>query len=410
MSHAVQHNRELDSRYSWARLFLSVVLSTIGGAGTWTVVVALPALQQEFGVNRAGVSMSYTLTMLGFGVGAITVGHLSDRFGIMRPVMGSAALLGLAYIIAGQSASITQFAIIQGLIGVGCAATFAPLMADVSHWFEKSRGAAVGIFASGNYIAGVIWPPVTQHFIEVSGWRLTYLGIGVFILLTMIPLSWYLRRRASFDDHDNGSTRNVATERPLGFSPGALQALLAIAGVGCCVAMSMPQVHLVAYCSDLGYGPARGAQMLSVMLACGVISRLTFGFISDRIGGIRTLILGSALQGFALLMFIPFNGVVSLYLISAMFGLFQGGIVPSYAIIIRKYFSPREAGQRVSFVITATLVGMAFGGWISGVIFDATGSYRFAFVNGIAFNLLNLAIASLLLWRSGEGFMRRAAA
>lgn len=402
---------ELDSRYSWMRLIVSVILSTIGGVGTWSVAVAFPALQQEFGVSRADVSLGYTLTMLGFGAGAILSGRISDRVGIMPAIIGSAVLLGLGYIIAGQSSSLTQFAVIQGaLIGVGCASTFAPLMADISHWFERSRGAAVGIFASGNYIAGVIWPPVTQHFIETSGWRLTYFGIGVFCILTMIPLAFYLRRRATFMDHASEPSVAASHVKPLGFSPNALQALLAIAGFGCCVAMSMPQVHMVAYCSDLGYGPARGAQMLSVMLACGVASRLTFGFIADRIGGFRTLILGSALQGFSLLMFLPFNSVVSLYLIAGMFGLFQGGIVPSYAIIIREHFSPREAGQRVSFVITATLMGMAFGGWISGVIFDVTGSYRLAFANGVAFNLLNLSIAVFLLWRAnGRSFARAAA-
>ena len=160
----------------------------------------------------------------------------------------------------------------------------------------------------------------------------------------------------------------------------------------------MPQVHLVAYCSDLGYGPARGAQMLSLMLGFGIVSRLTFGLICDRIGGLRTLLLGSALQGTALLLFLPFDGLVSLYVISALFGLFQGGIVPSYAIIVREYFSPKEAGARVGTVIMATLFGMALGGWMSGAIFDLTGSYKAAFVNGILWNLMNVSIA-LWLWR-----------
>ena len=195
-------------------------------------------------------------------------------------------------------------------------------------------------------------------------------------------------------------TRFTGTPASLGLSPSALQTLLLIAGVACCVAMSMPQVHLVAYCGDLGYGPARGAQMLSVMLACGIVSRLTFGAICDRIGGLRTLLIGSALQGLSLLLFLPFDGLVSLFLISALFGLFQGGIVPSYAIIIREFFPPREAGARVGMVITATLFGMALGGWMSGAIFDATGSYKAAFVNGILWNLVNVSIAVWLLRRS----------
>jgi MFS family permease len=193
-----------------------------------------------------------------------------------------------------------------------------------------------------------------------------------------------------------------------GLSPNALQALLVIAGLACCVAMAMPQVHIVAYCGDLGYGPARGAQMLSLMLACGVVSRLVSGAICDRIGGLRTLLLGSALQGLSLLLFIPFDSLASLYLISALFGLFQGGIVPSYAIIVREYFPAAEAGQRVGAVIMATMFGMALGGWMSGKIFDLTGNYHAAFANGIAWNLLNLAVALLLLTRV-RGMRLRAA-
>ena len=189
-------------------------------------------------------------------------------------------------------------------------------------------------------------------------------------------------------------------ERPLGLSPATLQGLLCIAGVACCVAMSMPQVHIVAYCGDLGFGAARGAQMLALMLGLGVVSRLASGWISDHIGGLRTLLLGSVLQGLALLLFFFNDSLASLYVISALFGLFQGGIVPSYALIVREYFSPKDAGARVGTVLMATLFGMALGGWMSGAVFDATGSYRAAFANGIAWNALNLSIVIFLLWRA----------
>jgi MFS family permease len=188
--------------------------------------------------------------------------------------------------------------------------------------------------------------------------------------------------------------------RPFGLSIPQAQWLLCVAGVACCVAMSMPQVHIVAYCSDLGYGAARGAEMLSLMLACGIVSRLVSGWICDRIGGVRTLLLGSALQGTALLLFLPFDGLVPLYVVSALFGLFQGGIVPSYAIIVREYFPPAQAGVRVGAVIMATLLGMALGGWMSGKVFDLTGSYQAAFWNGIAWNLLNLSIATWIYFRT----------
>ena len=191
----------------------------------------------------------------------------------------------------------------------------------------------------------------------------------------------------------------TATEaaRPLGLSPGVLQGLLCVAGVSCCVAMAMPQVHLVAYCVDLGYGPARGAQMLSLMMALGIVSRLVSGWVSDHIGGLRTLLLGSVLQGLALLMFLPFDGLVPLYVVSGLFGLFQGGIVPSYGLIVREYFSPSQAGARMGTILVATMIGMALGGWMSGAVFDWTGSYRAAFLNGIAWNLVNLSVVVYLL-------------
>jgi MFS family permease len=188
----------------------------------------------------------------------------------------------------------------------------------------------------------------------------------------------------------------------MGLNPALAQTLLCIAGVACCVAMSMPQVHIVAYCTDLGFNAARGAEMLSLMLGLGVVSRLVSGWISDRIGGLRTLLLGSVLQGIALLLFLPYDGLVSLYVVSGLFGLFQGGIVPAYALIVRQHFAPAEAGARVGTVLMATLFGMALGGWMSGAVFDLTGSYRAAFINGIAWNLLNVGIVSFLLWHSAR--------
>ncbi len=399
---AARRQGGVDSPYAWFRLVVAMTLSTVGGVGMWSVVVALPAAQAAFGVARGDASLPYTLTMLGFGVGSIAMGRLSDRFGIMVPVLAGTLALGAGYAAAAASASLWQYALAHGaLIGFGSAATFAPLLAHTSLWFERRRGIAVAVCASGNYLAGTVWPPVVQHFIEVAGWRPTFFGIAVFCVATMLPLALLLRRPPPHHDTGGaGAAAGPGRAGALGLSPRALQALLATAGVACCVAMSMPQVHLVAYCGDLGYGAARGAQMLSLMLAFGVVSRLAFGVICDRIGGLRTLLLGSALQCVALLLFLPFDGLVSLYVISALFGLFQGGIVPSYAIIVREYFPGREAGARVGVVITATLFGMALGGWMSGAIFDATGSYRAAFVNGILWNLANLAIASWLLRRA----------
>ena len=390
---------EAESAYAWMRLGAALLLSTIGGVGMWSVVIALPAVQAEFGVARADASLPYTLTMIGFGFSGMLMGRLSDRVGIIVPVVLGTLIMAFGYVAAGSATSLWQYALAQGLlIGVGSAATFGPLLADSSMWFHRRRGIAVGIFASGNYVAGAIWSPVVQHFVAANGWRHTSFGIAVFCTATMLPLTLVLRRRPPAVDNAAAS-RHAATRSPasLGLSPGALQTLLIVAGLCCCVAMSMPQVHLVAYCGDLGYGAARGAQMLSLMLACGVVSRLVFGVVSDRIGGLATLLLGSGLQGVALLLFLPFDGLVSLYVIAALFGLFQGGIVPSYAMIVREFFSPAEAGARVGSVLMATLFGMALGGWMSGAVFDLTGSYRAAFLNGILWNVVNVSIVVWLL-------------
>jgi MFS family permease len=393
-----------ESPYAWARLGAALVLSAIGGVGMWSVIVALPAVQAEFGVARSTASLPYTMTMICFGLGGILMGRLSDRVGIFVPVAGGALLLGLGYAVASQAASLWQFVLAQGLlVGAASSATFAPIIADTSLWFTRRRGMAVAIIASGSYVAGTVWPPVVQHFIERGGWRWTYQGIAVFCLITMVPLALALRRRSPVTATQAGATPVAPwSRRPLGMSPAALQTLLIVAGLSCCVAMSMPQVHIVAYCHDLGHGAARGAQMLSLMLGFGVVSRLASGWICDRIGGRRTLLLGSSLQALALVLFLPFDGLVSLYVLSALFGLFQGGIVPAYAVIVREFFPPDEAGVRVGTVLMATVFGMALGGWMSGVIFDLTGSYQAAFVNGILWNLLNVGIAVGLLRRSGR--------
>ncbi len=378
--------------------------------------MVLPRIQAEFGVARADASLPYTLTMVGFGLGGILMGRLADRFGVMVPVMIGAVGLGLGFVAAGSAVSVLQFSLAQGvLIGLlGTSATFAPLVADTSQWFTRRRGIALAICMSGNYLAGAVWPPIVQHFVGSVGWRQTYIGLGVFCLVAMLPLALVLRRRPpvtaalaelsasaqSLGDASLAAPLLAATPvGHLGMSPAMLQGLLCVAGVSCCVAMSMPQVHIVAYCGDLGFGAARGAEMLSLMLGMGVVSRLASGWISDHIGGLRTLLLGSVLQGIALLLFLPFDGLVPLYVVSGMFGLFQGGIVPSYALIVREYFTPQEAGARVGTVLMATLFGMALGGWMSGKIFDLTGSYKAAFFNGIAFNLLNISIVLFLLYR-----------
>ncbi|WP_240790130.1 MFS transporter [Roseomonas sp. HF4] len=390
-----------DRRPAWLRLVAAVLLSMLGSAPMWSVVVVLPAVQAEFGTARAGASLPYTMTMVGFVVGGVLMGRLADRFGVMVPVLIGAVSLGVGGVAAALAPSLLVFGLAYGVF-MGCfgaAAVFGPLIADVSLWFVRRRGIAVAIAASGNYLAGTLWPPLLQWGIGTIGWRHAHLAMGATCLLTMVPLALALRPRAPVPPPRPVAAKGSPGAMPLGLPPNRLQAILGFAGIACCVAMAMPQVHIVAYCVDLGYGAQRGAEMLSLMLACGIVSRLAFGAVMDRIGGLRTLALGSALQGVALLLFLPADGMVALYVVSAVFGLFQGGIVPSYAMIVREYFPPEQAGTRVGIALSSTLVGMALGGWMAGAIFDATGSYDAAMWNGIAWNLVNLAIALWLLRR-----------
>ena len=399
---------DVDGRYAWGRLLVSLLLSTIGGIGLWSVVVTLPTVQAEFGVQRGAASLPYTMTMLGMAVGGIVLGRFADRVGIVKPLIIGTLALGGGFIVSAQVSSLSEFIAVQCiLIGfAGTSATFGPLIADISHWFSRRRGIAVAICASGNYLAGTLWPPVLQAGIAGYGWRSTYIAVGLFCVATMLPLIMLLRRPSPVQSAATDAPAARAPQAAFGQPPQAsslalVQAMLVVAGFACCMAMSMPQVHIVAYCSDLGYGPARGAEMLSLMLGLGVVSRIASGWIADRIGGAKTLLLGSGLQCLTLLLYLPFDGLASLYVVSALFGLSQGGIVPSYAIIVRERFPASEAGARVGLVIMATIVGMAAGGWLTGLIFDLTGSYQAAFLHGIGWNVLNLAIA-IWLWRSGR--------
>lgn len=400
----------IDSRQAAVRLLTTLGLVTLGNSSMYVVSVVLPAVQAEFGVGRGDAALPYTLMMVCLGLGGLWTGRWADRKGLAPVLFLGAAAVSGGYLWAGLSGSLWSFGLAHGLLlgFLGSSATFAPLLADTALWWNRHRGMAVAICASGNYVAGTIWPPLVQWGIETIGWRQTYVLLGLFCGLGMALLALRMRQRpplavplATPGAAATGMTPRAGVEpiQPFGLKTAHAQTLLCIAAVACCVAMSMPQVHIVAYCTDLGFGAARGAEMLSLMLASGIVSRLVSGWICDRIGGIRTLLLGSALQGVALLLFLPFDGLVPLYVVSAMFGLFQGGIVPSYAIIVREHFPAQEAGARTGAVMMASLVGMALGGWMSGWVFDVTGSYQAAFFNGIAWNLLNLSIAGWLFWR-----------
>jgi len=388
----------VDSGYAWLRLAITLAVAMVGNVGMWAIIVIMPAVQAEFDTGRAGSALPYTLTMVGFALGNFLIGHAVDRYGVSKALIGAAGVLAVGFAAAAASPSMAVLSAVHLVIGLATATSFGPLIADISHWFHRRRGVAVAVAASGNYLSGALWPMLLKGFLDDGAWRSAFLVLALVCVLVMVPLALALTRRLPEDAARRAETAVAARAGQTGFSPRGLQILLGVAGIGCCVAMSMPQVHIVSFCVDLGYGPAVGAEMLSLMLLGGVASRLISGLLADRLGGVRTLLIGSGLQCLALFLYLPFDGLTSLYLVSLIFGLSQGGIVPSYAIIVREYLPPREAGARVGVVMMATVFGMALGGWMSGWIFDMTGSYRMAFLNGIAWNFLNIGIMLLILF------------
>ncbi len=402
MTAGFQDSSVHDGRYSWLRLAVTLVIAVFANTGMWAVITIMPALESEFVTGRSLTSLPFTMNMVGFALGNFLIGAIIDRFGVSLSVSLAALCSAAAYFLSSMA---SDFYILAGLhlfLGFGTAAGFGPLITDISHWFLKKRGIAVALTASGNYLAGGIWPLFMSDILDTQGWRTAYIVLAGLSVLVILPLAACLRRPLPEAAHQTAARQVAQNTNTANISPLHLQILLGIAGIGCCVAMSMPQVHIVSYCTGLGYGPAVGAEMLSLMLGGGVVSRIVSGLVADRIGGIRTLLIGSALQCMALVMYLPFDGMASLFVVSLVFGLSQGGIVPSYALVVREFLPPREAGARIGFVIMMTILGMALGGWMSGWIFELTGSYQLAFINGIVWNLLNLAIIFWIFIRHGR--------
>ena len=387
--------------YPLLRLFASLVIMTIGATGMYAVNVSLRPILVEFESSRAAASLPYAFTMIGYGLGGILMGKISDRFGVFWPVLFAGFMLSAGFAIASMADNLLQLCIIQavmiGLLGSG--ATFAPLVADTSHWFTHRRGIAVGIVISGNYLAGAIWPPIIQDMIDAANWRSAYTTLAIITVSILPILSFILYKRPIIEHTEITSDSNGISDRPLGFTPNTLQCVICFAGIGCCIAMSVPQVHIIPYVTDLNFEARHGANMLAIMLGCGVVSRIVSGVICDRIGGLNTLLLGSALQLVVLVLYLPFDSLTALYTLAALFGLSQGGIVPSYTIIVRTFFKAKDAGWRIGMALFFTMLGMAVGGWLAGALYDLTGSYELAFINAIGFNIANLAIAGMLRQR-----------
>ena len=388
----------MDTASSWRRLTICSVIGLFINIGIWTVVVVLPEIEREFNSSRASSALPYTFTLAGFAIGNFVIGSIVDRIGIAKATIYASLLVSSNFLLCSLSDSMLIITSSHFFLGLGTAVGFGPLIADITHWFVKRRGIAVAIIASGNYLSGVVWSPLIGIMLSSFTWRDIYLIIAIVLPTVVIPFAFLLLNKTTKIKSDTENDFYANNTKLLKISGGRLQFLLGMAGIGCCIAMAMPQVHIVAYCVGLGFGATIGASMLSVMLASGIISRIMFGLCADRIGSLNTLILSSALQMISLIFFIPFDGMISLFVVSAIFGLSQGGIVPSYALVVLHFLPAREAGQRIGIVLMLTIFGMAIGGWMSGFIFDQTGSYKMAFLNGILWNIFNLGILGWLFF------------
>ncbi|MBH67056.1 MAG: MFS transporter [Rhodospirillaceae bacterium] len=388
--------------YGWVIIFCSLGLNTIGLGAPNILFVSLKPIASDLGTLRWVPSFAYSLMMLGAGVGGILMGLWMDRRGIWQPALFGALMIAFgAFMVSFTEGRWTLWIANGLLIGLfGKSAMIAPLIANGMKWFDRRRGLAVAIIASGQGLAGVIWPPIFQHLNDTVGWRQTFLYFGIFAICAMLPMVWLIRYRPPENIEDSKMETEISGRNlPLGMSSLNLQLLLWIAVICCCSAMAMPVVHLVSHGTDLGYSTVDAARLLSVLMAVGFFSRIGFGMLSDKVGPIVTLLIGSASQATMLLVFAAVDSLAGLYVAAALFGLGFAGIMPCYPLIIRLWFPVKQIGWRVAAQYLAAGIGMAIGGWMAGHIFDLTGSYAFAFVGGFAFNLVHLIIVSGLYLR-----------
>ncbi len=392
-----------------AVLVASMLFMTIGTGSIYFLVVALKLVSAEFEWPRTVPSVAYSLQYFGAGIGGIFMGYILDRTGLGIPALVGASMIGAGALLTSILSSQWQLYLIYGVMMgfLGRSALFSPLTANITRWFDHNRSMAVGIVGSGQALAGALWPPVFQYFFDAIGWRQTSFWYGVFALATMLPLVLVLRQKPPQPD---AITRAVPAKPPgqkntvisqSAMSPLKMQTTLSVASIGCCVAMSLPLAHLVSYVSDIGYEPARGAEILSLMLACAALSSLFgVGFLGMRFGGLRALFVFSSAQAMFLAVLAFIDNLTSLYVVEALFGLGYGGILPCYPIIVREHLPAPEVGRRTGIVILCAGGGMALGAWLGGAIFDVTGSYQRAFLIGAGFTLANLAVVASLILRT----------
>jgi len=402
--------RSVESRASWVAAAIVLVLLSVSYGSPLLVVVGLKPITEELGTARQLIALAGALTWLGTGAGGILMGWIAERVGIRATVSFGAAMIAVGLVVSALGnvwVVLAAHALLVGLLGNG--ALYPPLLVYVSRWFDRRRGTALALISSGQYIAGMVWPTVFERAMATHGWRMTMIVFAGFMVVA-VPFAAFFLGRAPEVSGGIGADAAGARLTVLGLRPNLVLALIAAAGFCCCIPMSIPQGHLVAFCSDIGIPAAQGAAMLSVLQASAFASRMFWGWLADRIGGLKTVLAGSACQAVAIAAFLTTQDEAALFAISAAYGLGFSGIIPAYVIAIRELFPSREASWRVPSVLFVSMGGMAFGGWFAGALYDHFGFYAPAFAIGVLFNIANLALVGFLVARERAGAVWRPAA
>jgi len=380
---------------------ISVTLLSLSFGSLWINAVGLKAIAADLGGSRSAPSLANSLAWFGSSVGGLAMGRLAERYGIRWTVIFGAVCvcIGLFISTLGEAWQLyVGHGVFMGLLGNS--GLNAPLYVYVSRWFDRRRGSALALISSGSYLAGTVWPPIFERAIALFGWQATMIGYGLFAIVLIVPLALlFLHEPPELPAVTAGTDGATVTPRVFGWPPNVVFAMLAIAAFLCCVTMSMPQAHLVAFCSDLGITPTHGAAMLSVLLGVGFLSRQGWGAISDRIGGLLTLLISSVLQAAGMAGFLFTQDEAGLFAVAGAFGIGFSALIPAYVLAIREYFPAREASWRVPALLLLSGSGMATGTWLAGIIYDHYGYYAPAFAAGVGFNLLNLAAIGTLVLR-----------
>lgn len=393
----------IESQYGWVIVFGSLAIHTVGLGAPIALWVALKPIAAEFDWPRSIPSLAYSLMMIGAGAGGILMGWWMDKRGVLQPVLFGATMIATGALVAAMSEGRWSLYVANGLLlgFLGKSAMLTPLIANVTHWFDQRRGLAVAIIASGQGLAGAIWPPLFRLLNDNYGWRETYLVYGVISFVVMVPLSLTILRHSP--PISPGIERSLDGEmsngRVLNLPENFVQALLCIATIGCCTAMAVPIVHLVSHGTDLGYPRARAAELLTVLFTAAFFSRILYGILADKIGPIKTLMIGSASQAVMLLAFSSVTTLPALYVSAFLFGIGFAGIMPCYPLIIRLLFAANQAGWRIAIFYMFAALGMALGGWMGGYVYDLTGEYTQAFRVAFVFTLLNFCTVSFIYLR-----------